>query len=165
MNFAFTLSIQSDFKIQGLRVIKDSENNKNTFKGKVFFKELTPDQQDHLMFLIVRGALQNVFSLDLDGGERLLTLGHPIYYKRFFNYECESHINIKMNNGELKRHMHGTLFNMTDDSMIQFKNEVFSMLRLKVEKWQNVCLKIVPIYYGVGWNDYCIKDQEKNKTI
>lgn len=160
MNYAFTLTIQSDHKLNYTK--KEKEQFLQNPDNKKLFKDLLPDEQDHYMYYIVKDSLIDVYSHNM---EAIADLRHPIYFRNRFNYECESHINIKMNNGELKRHMHGTLFNMTDDQMVQFKNEVFRQLRLKVEKWQNVCLKIVPVYYGAGWHDYCIKAQEVENRI
>lgn len=154
MDYAFTLTIQSEHRLIY------SRDTKKKFLGddnKFLFKELTPEEQDRYLFHVVKMALCEVKGNSQD---IYMNLCHPIYYKRVFNYECESHINIKMNNGEVKRHMHGTVFNFSDDDIAMFKQEVFKLLRLKVEKWQNVALKVVPIYYGSGWNDYCIKDKK-----
>lgn len=139
LNYALTLTVLSKHKL--------NFGFTHNLKSKKLFKDLQEDEQDEYMGWLLDSSMRMSKNRDEGTIEDLIT------------YRFEDHPNIKMMLGGTKRHSHGVLYNMTRDDIATFKHYLVKYLKLNHStKLQDVCIKIVPIYFENGWITYMNKD-------
>lgn len=140
-DFAITISLYSTHKLNKF-LYKDNLSKSNI---KRIFNDLELDEQ--VLYLI------NLFSFPL--------LARNISYL----YACERHTNITLKDKKLKYHLHGTIKNITMDTMAELKTLYLkNYIKVSTDKAILDCFKCVPIVNS-GWADYIEKEQADPKYI
>lgn len=136
-NFCITISLYSDHNIHKF-LLKQSDLIK---QDKKKYSELDIKEQDEYLSLI--------FSTPL--------LSRNIKFNCAFEY----HTNIVLKGNSVKRHLHGTIFNITKETMEELKLIYCnSYIRVKTEKAIRDCFNCQPIIDGRAWALYMNKEQE-----
>lgn len=136
-NFATTISIPNNHRLNKF-LYKDNLGKKNI---KQFFSELEPSEQDQYLISLFTSPL--------------------IARNITFNYVCETHPNITLGNGKEKRHLHGTIQNITYETKDELK-KLYMKSYIKSSS-EHYCY-MVPIVSS-GWSSYCEKSQLNPKYL
>lgn len=116
----------------------------------------------HKVFNGEGNKIYNTLNTDLQEKYLLFIFSTPLITKNIeYNYVFEFHPNITLKGGALKRHLHGTIFNITPETLIEIKMSWIKLLKVYSEKHKDICLKIVKCKYALGWKNYMVKDQPK----
>jgi hypothetical protein len=123
-------------------------------KSKTTFGDLSEDLQDEYLKWLLNASYDDIFNIY---DER--DYYQYIEYKRFQeNLKFETHPHIKTITGCGKRHCHFVLFEITEDALSSFKLKVIELLKIKYsDKYIDICLKVVPIFFNEGWKAYINK--------
>lgn len=137
LDYAVTVSVLSNHKIS-----IGAPHHK-----KKYYDRLSCQEQDQYLGWILEQAAR--MAKDYDDSD----------IKQFVSYEFETHPNITLKGGLLKRHVHGVYYHMSKDDIASIKQYLHKLCKVYNEKQQNTCVCIVPIYYNKGWKNYIEKDK------
>lgn len=130
-DFATTISLPLNHRLNKF-LYKDNLGKKNI---KNFYCELEPCEQDQYLISLFTSPL--------------------IARNIGFNYVCETHPNITLGNGKEKRHLHGTIRNITYET----KDELRRLyMKSYIKSTSDHYCYMVPIVSN-GWASYCEKSQ------
>lgn len=142
-SFAITISVYSNHKLNKfLTKYSDILSKQNL----VYYKDLNVEEQDEYLRLLFTSPL----------------LSRKIEHCYTFEY----HTNIVLEGGKPKRHLHGTIKNITKDMKIELeKLYCDSYLKVKTEKAKLDCFRCVQIVDESRWDVYIHKEQHSNEFI
>lgn len=130
-DFAITISLPSNHRLNKF-LYKDNGGKKN---HKQYISELEVSEQDLYLISLFTSPL---IARDIK-----------------FNYVCETHPNITLGNGKEKRHLHGTIKNITYETKDELKK---LYLKSYIKSSSEHYCHMVPIISS-GWATYCEKHQ------
>lgn len=145
LDYAITVSVLSNHKLDLSFYLS---------KEKKYYDRLTPKEQDEYLEYLLETTVR--MSKDT---EHFHKMNEGTDYRKYFTFELEDHVNLKLTGGLLKRHLHGVFYKCTKDDIATYKFYLHKLLRVYNDKQQSKCLKVVPIYYDKGWTNYMKKDQ------
>lgn len=133
-----------------------SEHNLNKFLTKYshHFDNLNVKKYDDL-------------NIDLQDEYLRLLFTSPLLSRKIeFCYTFEFHTNITLKGGKPKRHLHGTIKNITKETIEELKKlYINNYIKVKSEKAQLDCFRCVPIINENGWDVYIHKEQLTNEFV
>lgn len=142
-SFAITISVYSNHNLNKF-LTKYSEKITNPQLKQ--YKDLNVDQQDEYLKLLFTSPL----------------LSRKIEHCYTFEY----HTNIVLEGGKPKRHLHGTIKNITKDMMVELTRlYTESYLKVKTDKAKSDCFRCVQIVDESKWDVYIHKEQLSNEFV
>lgn len=140
-SYAITISVYSNHKLNKFLTKYSEILNKPNL---IFYKDLNVDEQDEYL--------------------KLLFISPLLSRKIEHCYTFEYHTNIVLEGGKPKRHLHGTIKNITKDMISELtKLYTDNYLKVKTEKSKLDCFRCVQIVDESRWDVYIHKEQLSNE--
>lgn len=130
-NFAVTISLYSEHKLNKFLWRDDTQKSRSTFQ------ELSMEEQNEY--------LERLFCNPL--------ISRKISHKFF----CETHPDLKLKGNKLKQHLHGIIYDITKETMDELKKLYLnSYIKVKTDKAISNCWCCVPMWDD-GYEWYIVK--------
>lgn len=140
-SYAITISVYSNHALSKYITKWSDILNKPHLK---FYKDLNVDEQDEYL--------------------KLLFISPLLSRKIEHCYTFEYHTNIVLEGGKPKRHLHGTIKNITKDMIIELTKIYYERyIKVKTDKAKLDCFRCVQIVDESRWDVYIHKEQLSNE--